>query len=113
MNLRQANPGHVLVIPKKHVTFLYELDPLLAGELFRCVAVVARAIQERFHPDGLTVWQSNGSAAGQEIPHVHVHLLPRKTGDRHVSFYPDIPPIMERRQLDALAVDLKNYIRWD
>ncbi|MGI6544686.1 MAG: HIT family protein [Limnochordia bacterium] len=111
MNLRQANPGHVLVIPKKHVTYLYELDMSLVSEIFRCVTVVARAIQERFRPEGLTIWQSNGSAAGQEIPHVHVHLLPRRMGDGHVTFYPDVPPLMDRVQLDALAAELRRYIK--
>lgn len=110
MNHRQANPGHVLVIPKRHVQRVHELDPTLAGDLFRAVTLVARAIQFSFCPEGLTIWQSNGEAAGQEVPHVHVHLLPRRTGDGNVAFYPTLPPVRTRVELDALASQLREQI---
>jgi histidine triad (HIT) family protein len=103
MNLRQANPGHVLVIPRAHVETIFDLDPHTAAHLFRVVVMIARAIRRACVPDGLNVWQSSGAAAGQEIPHVHIHLLPRITGDDLVRFYPGNPPFASRAQLDELA----------
>ena len=80
MNQRQANPGHVLVIPRAHIATIYELPPDLSARLFQTVVRTARAIERQLQPPGLNIWQSNGEAAGQEVFHVHVHLLPRRPG---------------------------------
>lgn len=76
-----ATAGHVLVVPKSHRTTLTDVEPRLVGELFRTVSHVATAIEAALDPDGLTVLQSNGLAAGQEIDHVHVHVIPRADAD--------------------------------
>jgi histidine triad (HIT) family protein len=111
MNLRQANPGHVLVIPRKHIPTVFELDAETAGYLFQTVAVVARAVKRCFDPEGLTIWQSNGTTAAQEVFHVHIHLLPRMTDDGIIGFYPNgIPPIQPRIELDALAARIRDVL---
>ena len=107
MNLRQANPGHVLVIPKAHVVTVDQLPLDLAAALGQAVVRVSRAIQCCFAPDGLSVWQSNGVAAGQEIFHVHVHLFPRRVGDGCLAVYPALPPVVARAELDHLAARLQ------
>ena len=110
MNLRQANPGHVLVIPKAHVATILELDEELVAQLFQTVRVVARAVQKCFTPDGITIWQSNGIASGQEIFHTHVHVLPRRVGDEIISFYPNGDPLARpREELDSLAAQLGRF----
>lgn len=93
MDLRQPNPGHVLVIPRTHVPTIDGLDDDDAAAIMRLATRVARALR-RLYPDyGLSLWQSNGEAAGQEVPHVHLHLLPRRAGDGWVRIYPnDVPP---------------------
>lgn len=111
MNQRQANAGHVLVIPKQHIPMIYDLDSENAAQLFQTVTLVARAIRACFKPDGLTIWQSNGVAAGQEIFHLHIHLLPRYTQDNLIHFYPDgLPAAQPRETLDDLAVQLRRWI---
>jgi histidine triad (HIT) family protein len=107
MNLRQGNPGHVIVIPKTHIETIDELDPELASALFRTVVKVAQGIKLALHPDGMNVWQSNGTAAGQEIPHVHFHLFPRVINDNKVRFYTQLPPLAERRYLNELAEQIR------
>ena len=110
MNTRQGNPGHVLVVPKRHVETLDQLDSDLAAHLFQAVTHVARGLQAAFKPDGLNIWQSNGIAAGQEIPHIHVHLLPRRLNDKLIQFYTRMPPQEERIYLDRLAQQIRVHL---
>lgn len=103
MNLRQANAGHVLVVPRSHVETIDQLDRETAAALFWTVVHVSRGIRTALQPDGLNIWQSNGAAAGQEIPHVHIHLLPRMANDNKIQFYTQLPPLEQRPYLDELA----------
>ncbi|MBY6278271.1 DUF4269 domain-containing protein [Symbiobacterium thermophilum] len=104
LNLCQANPGHVLVIPKRHVERVCDLDDDLTARLGRTVARVSRAIREALGVSDLNVFQNNGEPAGQEIFHVHFHLLPRRPGDGLFRVYPErLPPHQSRAVLDALA----------
>jgi len=81
MDIGQVNPGHALVALKAHAENLYALDDAQAAALARCATRVARAIRKAFAPEGLSVYQANGAAAGQTVFHVHVHLVPRHSGD--------------------------------
>jgi histidine triad (HIT) family protein len=105
MDLRQPNPGHVLVVPHAHVPTIDLLGDDDADAVMRLTTRVARALRRVFPEAGLSLWQSNGEAAGQEVPHVHMHLLPRHAGDGWVRIYPnDEPPApMARARLDELA----------
>ena len=81
MDLGQVNPGHVLVAVKKHAPNLYELDEVQAAAVARACGKVSKAIRNAFKPEGLSVYQANGKAAGQTVFHYHVHLLPRHEAD--------------------------------
>lgn len=81
MDIGQVNPGHVLVAVKRHAENIFALDDAQAAALFRSAAKVARAIRAAFQPEGLSVYQANGKAAGQTVFHLHVHLVPRHEGD--------------------------------
>ena len=88
LDLRQSNEGHVLVVPRNHIEQIYDLDEDTASALASAVCKVARAVRRVYAPDGLSVWQSNGPAAFQEVPHVHWHVFPRYTDDGHLVVYP-------------------------
>ena len=88
LDLRQSNEGHVLVVPKSHFEQIYDLDEDTASSLASTVCKVARAVRRVYKPDGLSIWQSNGPAAFQEVPHVHWHVFPRYTDDEHLVVYP-------------------------
>ena len=81
MDIGQVNPGHVLVALKKHAENIFALDDAQAAAVFRSAAKVARAIRGAFEPQGLSVYQANGAAAGQTVFHLHIHLVPRYEGD--------------------------------
>ena len=112
MDLRQAVPGHVLVVPRQHVETLYDLDEDSAAALMRMAVRVAKAARATFDPAGLNLWQSNGEAGGQEVPHVHLHVQPRQPGDGLLQVYPGgLPGPAPRPQLDAWAARLRQALR--
>jgi histidine triad (HIT) family protein len=88
---RQHNAGHVLVIPKKHLNDVRELDERTGSAVMRTIVEIARAVDRAFPNEGMTVWYSVGPAAFQEVPHLHVHVHPRRLGDGLLRVYPDAP----------------------
>jgi histidine triad (HIT) family protein len=108
MDLGQVNPGHVLVAVKKHAENLYALDDAQAGAVLRAAARVARAIRDAFQPEGLSVYQANGSAAGQTVLHYHVHLVPRHAGDGMALSWPVKNP--PREKLEAYAAKIRQSL---
>ena len=72
-------PGHVLVIPKSHYVTVQQMSNNDNADLFECVRLISNRI-ERIAPSSLIAIH-NGKESGQEIPHVHVHIIPRKTDD--------------------------------
>lgn len=108
MDMRQAVPGHVLVVPHRHVPDLYALAPDEAAGAMRMAQRVAQALREEFDPPGLNLWQSNGRAAGQEVFHFHLHVQPRRVGDGLLRVYPGgAPPAAKAAELDAMAQALR------
>ncbi len=73
--------GRILVGPKRHAPTLFDLTHQELVGLIREVRSVALAVTKAFEPGGITVYQNNGSASGQEIPHVHMHVVPRYADD--------------------------------
>jgi histidine triad (HIT) family protein len=96
MDIGQVNPGHVLVALKKHVENIFALDEAQAAAVFGSVARVARAIRGAFEPQGLSVYQANGAAAGQTVFHLHIHLVPRYEGDGMALTWPVKNPPREK-----------------
>jgi histidine triad (HIT) family protein len=105
MDLGQVNPGHVLVTLKTHVENVFNLEPQQASALGVASARVARAIRDAFAPQGLSVYQANGKAAGQTVFHYHVHLVPRHDGDGMALSWPVKNP--PREQLEAHAAKIR------
>ncbi len=77
MDIMPQSPGHTLVVPKEPAEMLYELSDEAAADAIRLTKRVALAIRDALQPDGLFMGQFNGAAAGQTVPHVHFHLIPR------------------------------------
>ena len=96
MDIGHVNPGHTLVAVKKHAATVFELEETQAEAVARAVARISRALKKAFEPDGLSVYQANGKAAGQTVFHYHVHLLPRHAGDGMELTWPMKNPPRER-----------------
>ena len=105
MDIGEVNPGHVLVAVKPHVENIYGLNDALAAAVFRSAARVARAVKKAYSPEGVTLYQANGAAAGQTVFHFHLHLVPRYDKDgMHLTWPAKNPP---REQLEANAAKLR------
>ena len=109
MDLGQVNPGHVLVAVKGHAEDLYGLDDLQAAAVFQAAARLARAIRDAFAPQGLSVYQANGKAAGQTVFHFHIHLVPRHESDGMNLTWPVKNPPRER--LEEAAAKIRARLR--
>ena len=82
LDIHPAGEGHTLIIPKEHVQDVWDVEPDLWGAVWRTSHRVATAIRAAFDPDGLYVRQANGPLGGQEVMHLHVHLIPRYAAGR-------------------------------
>jgi diadenosine tetraphosphate (Ap4A) HIT family hydrolase len=76
-----VNPGHALVITRRHVTSWFDATPEERDAILTLVDVVRSELGARFHPAGYNLGINVGTAAGQTVPHLHVHVIPRYTGD--------------------------------
>lgn len=74
-------PGHTLVVPKEPYERLRETPPELSTEVFDVVRTLTPAIEDAVDADATTIGVNDGPAAGQEVPHLHVHIVPRFEGD--------------------------------
>ena len=73
--------GHTLVIPKKHVEHITQMSPDELAALTSVIPKLAEAVIKAADAEGLNVLQNNGPVAGQAVPHLHIHLIPRHSGD--------------------------------
>jgi histidine triad (HIT) family protein len=83
---RPAARGHTLVVPRAHVDGLWDAAPETAAAVMRTAADVAALLRERLQPDGLTLRQNTGKASGQDVFHLHLHLVPRWYGDGSIGW---------------------------
>ncbi len=81
LDLHPTTTGHTLVIPRKHSAAILDTDPAVLQVLLPSIQRVARGICKALQVDGFNVHQNNGSVAGQVIPHLHFHIIPRRPDD--------------------------------
>jgi histidine triad (HIT) family protein len=101
--------GHLLIIPKPHSERLEDMDPDVLAHLARQLPRLARAVLSVTGASGYNLLQNNGRVSGQEVPHVHFHIIPRATGDGlgyrwlASSYPPGRGEELHQKLLDALA----------
>ena len=76
-----VSPGHTLIVPKRHIGSFFEATAAERESLLRLLDEAKVALDAEFHPDGYNIGINDGTAAGQTVPHLHIHLIPRYTGD--------------------------------
>ena len=76
-----VNPGHVLIVPRRHVASLFDSTAAERETLLRLADDARRILAEKHAPDGFNLGINDGLAAGQSVPHLHLHLIPRYRGD--------------------------------
>lgn len=74
--------GHALIIPKRHISSLFEATREERDSLFDLLEQIKVELQEKYKADGFNIGINDGTAAGQTVMHLHIHLIPRYTGDQ-------------------------------
>jgi diadenosine tetraphosphate (Ap4A) HIT family hydrolase len=106
MDIGPANTGHVLVVPRSHASGLADLPEPTGAAMFTVAQHVARAVRAAGLPsDGINFFLADGAVAGQEVDHVHLHVLPRFAGDGFTISARFQRP--ERAELDAVAARIR------
>jgi histidine triad (HIT) family protein len=108
MDAGQVNPGHVLVATKKPFVTLMDADEESAAAMMRAACRIAKAVQEAFRPDGITVLQANKPAGWQTVPHLHLHVLPRYDNDGVDLTWPRKEPGMEKLREYAAMIRVED-----
>jgi len=100
-----VNPGHLLVIPKVHAAELSELDPETGGHMFKVAMRIAEASRRSgIKCEGVNLFLADGEAAFQDVFHVHLHVIPRFSGDRFgLKLGPEYGIRPDRKELDEIA----------
>lgn len=112
MDIQPVNPGHVLVVPKVHTEFMGELNDDGTAHLF----VVAKKINEALRKssmrcDGVNYLLADGEVAGQEVAHVHVHVIPRFANDGFGFTFPKTYlTVPERMTLEETAQNIRKAL---
>jgi diadenosine tetraphosphate (Ap4A) HIT family hydrolase len=77
-----VSPGHSLVVPRRHVASFFDVTPAERLALLELLDVARARVVDARHPDGFNIGINDGAAAGQTVPHLHIHLIPRFHGDQ-------------------------------
>jgi histidine triad (HIT) family protein len=112
MDIQPVNHGHVLVVPRAHYESIFEVPAELGQHLFKVTMSLAGAVRKVTGCEDMNIVVSSGEAAGQDEPHYHVHIIPRRIGDGF-----DIPlpfggsQMPDRTLLDAYAARIVSALR--
>jgi histidine triad (HIT) family protein len=112
MDIQPVNEGHILIVPRVHAACLAELDAETGAHLFRVAMYLSRAVrQSAVLCEGVNLFLADGQAAGQEVFHVHLHLIPRYRGDGFgFRFGPNYGVLPERARLEEIAADIRQAL---
>ncbi len=111
MDICPVNPGHVLVVPREHAPFLADLSPDSGAEIFKLGMKIASAIRRTdIKCEAVNLILADGEAAGQEVFHVHLHVVPRYQGDNFsMSSHRRIVPT--REELSFLSAKISRSLK--
>ena len=105
MDINPVNPGHALAVAKGHWPTVDVIPPDVLADVARTAQRVAKATVETLAPAGVNLVQANGPAAGQSVPHLHVHIMPRRAGDDVSLNWTPVPGDM--KEIEAVANKLR------
>ncbi len=89
LDINPANPGHILLIPKEHISIMPQMDDELIKKMGMVSKKLSQALLRALHVQGTTIFEANGSAAGQRAPHFMIHIIPRLEQD-NVGLIPEM-----------------------
>jgi histidine triad (HIT) family protein len=109
LDISPITKGHSLVLPKTHVPKLSSLEDDYLSGLMIALKKMARAVEDALQPEGLNVFINQGEVAGQVVPHLHIHLVPRTTGDGLEFITPSAE--MTEEEFNKISRKISNLIK--
>ena len=112
LDIQPVNPGHVLVVPREHYEVLQDIPKDVGAHLYLVAAKLIPRVQTASGATDMNIVVNSGAAAGQNVMHYHIHLIPRREGDGF-----DVPlpfpgsPMPNRQQLDGMAARIGSMLR--
>jgi histidine triad (HIT) family protein len=112
MDIQPVNPGHMLLVPKMHFADLADLPANISAHIFQVAQQIALTLPKTaVKSEGVDLFLAHGEAAGQEIFHVHLHVIPRFIDDGFgFTFGRNYTNLPERHELDAIAAQIKQQL---
>ena len=111
LDINPRNPGHTLVVTKKHYENMLDLPESEIGDLFKVVKRVSLALKKGMKADGISIALSNESAAGQVVKHIHVHVIPRFSSEDPISVEGMLPlKNLSKQEMSRVAAKLKSSL---
>jgi histidine triad (HIT) family protein len=108
LDIRPLSEGHTLIIPKAHYETVFDIPQELITYLYGITQKVALAVKKATEADGISIIQQNGETAGQEICHLHIHIIPRYEGKKLLSF--SEVKEADREKLSQTAAKIRKYL---
>ncbi|MEM5798891.1 MAG: HIT family protein [Candidatus Aenigmatarchaeota archaeon] len=109
LDINPRNPGHTLVIPKRHVEFLSDLTDKEAGDIFIYVRRISEMVRNALKADGISLSLSSGRAAGQVVPHLHFHIIPRFLNEAPPGLESMLPiKLLDKASMEKLQKTIKS-----
>jgi len=114
MDTHPVNKGHILIVPKRHVELIAELDDETTGRMFMLAKEINKALRNSgIKLEGINYFLADGEAAGQEVFHTHLHIFPRFAGDGFGLNFPagyrvHLP---KREELDLMAESIRKKLK--
>ena len=115
LDIQPVNPGHLLIVPNRHASFLADRDAETGARLFQVAQRLAAALRSSdLRCEGVNLFLADGEAAMQEVFHVHLHVFPRFAGDGFgLVFSEDYFTLPERAELEIAAASIRSKLNGD
>ncbi len=108
MDIRPVSEGHTLIIPKAHYVDIYDAPEELVCYTHKIAKRIALAVKKVTNADGISIVQQNGEAAGQDIFHMHIHVIPRFKGQK-IPHFRELT-VMSRDKLEQTADNIRKQL---
>ena len=112
MDIQPVNKGHVLIISRQHKELIFELDDIILSRMFVLAKNINNAIRESgIKAEGINLFLADGKSAGQEVMHVHLHIIPRFLNDGFGFIFPEgYEKRPQRNELDIISEKIKSHL---
>lgn len=112
MDIQPVNKGHVLIISRQHKELIFELDDIILSRMFVLAKNINNAIRKSgIKAEGINLFLADGKSAGQEVMHVHLHIIPRFLNDGFGFIFPEeYEKRPQRNELDIISEKIKSHL---